>query len=63
LIHAGHRLSDVMEYTVAQMEAFLAAEDRRMRDHLGLLLAVTAVATQGDKRSIENLQRELERDD
>lgn len=52
-----------MEYTVAQMEAFLAAEDRRMRDHLGLLLAVTAVATQGDKRSIENLQRELERDD
>ncbi len=45
------------------MEGFLEAEHRRSREHLGLLLVVTAVASQGDKRSIERLQRELDRAD
>lgn len=63
MIHAGHRLPDVLNYTLAQMEGFLEAEHRRSREHLGLLLVVTAVASQGDKRSIERLQRELDRAD
>jgi hypothetical protein len=54
-------LPDILNYTLAQMEAFLAAEHRRQCEHLGLLLAVTAVASQGDKRAIERLQQELDR--
>ncbi|HHW4679009.1 MAG TPA: hypothetical protein ACQGQH_06065 [Xylella sp.] len=63
LIHAGHRLPDVLDYTLAQMTAFLDAEMHRDREHDSLLLGVTAVASQGDKRSIERLQRELDRED
>jgi len=48
-----------MDYTLAQMTAFLDAETHRDREHASLLLGVTAVACQGDKRSIERLQREL----
>jgi hypothetical protein len=59
LIHAGHRLPDVLDYTLAQMTAFLDAETQRDREHASLLLGLTAVACQGDKRSIERLQREL----
>ena len=50
-------------YTLAQMIAFLDAETQRNREQMSLLLTVTAVASQGDKRAIERLQRELERED
>jgi hypothetical protein len=63
LIHAGHRLPDVLEYTLTQLTAFLDAETQRDREHASLLLGLTAVACQGDKRSIERLQRELDRAD
>lgn len=63
MIHAGHRLPDVLDYTLAQMTAFLDAEMHRGREHASLLLGVTAVASQGAKRSIERLQRELDRED
>ena len=63
MIHAGHRLPDVMDYTLAQMTAFLDAETRRDREQASLLLGVTAIASQGDKRSIERLQGELDRED
>ena len=63
MIHAGHRLPDVLDYTLAQMNAFLDAETQRDREHASLLLGLTAVACQGDKRSIERLQRELDRAD
>ena len=63
MIHAGHRLPDVMDYTLAQLTAFLDAETQRDREHASLLLGLTAVACQGDKRSIERLQRELDRAD
>jgi hypothetical protein len=52
-----------MDYTLTQMTAFLDAEMHRDREHASLLLGVTAVACQGDKRSIERLQRELDRED
>lgn len=60
MIHAGHRLPDVLDYTLAQLTAFLDAETQRDREHASLLLGLTAVACQGDKRSIERLQRELD---
>ena len=63
MIHAGHRLPDVLDYTLAQLTAFLDAETQRNREHAGLLLGLIAVACQGDKRSIERLQRELDRAD
>lgn len=63
MIHAGHRLPDVLDYTLAQLNAFLDAETQRDREHASLLLGLTAVACQGDKRSIERLQRELDRAD
>lgn len=63
MIHAGHRLPDVLDYTLAQLTAFLDAETQRDREHASLLLSLTAVACQGDKRSIERLQRELDRED
>ena len=63
MIHAGHRLADVLDYTLAQLTAFLDAETQRDREHASLLLGLTAVACQGDKRSIERLQRELDRED
>ena len=63
MIHAGHRLPDVLGYTLAQLTAFLDAETQRDREHASLLLGLTAVACQGDKRSIERLQRELDRED
>jgi len=56
-------LPDILGYTLAQMEAFLAAEHRRHCEDLGLLLVVTAVASQGDKRAIERMQQELNRAD
>lgn len=62
MIHAGHRLPDVLDYTLAQLTAFLDAETQRDREHASLLLGLTAVACQGDKRSIERLQRELDRE-
>ena len=63
MIHAGHRLPDVLDYTLAQLTAFLDAETQRDREHASLILGLTAVACQGDKRSIERLQRELGRAD
>ncbi|MBU2772245.1 hypothetical protein, partial [Acidithiobacillus caldus] len=63
LIRSGHRLPDVLNYTLAQMEAFLAAEARDERERLNAMLVVTAVGSQGDRRAIERLQRELGRAD
>jgi len=41
------------------MDAFLAAEVRAEREHLAAQLVILAVGSQGDKRAIERLQREL----
>lgn len=48
-----------MTYTLSQAQAFLDAEARRQREELARLLVVVAVGTQGERRSIEQLQREL----
>lgn len=52
-------MPDILNYTLAQLTAFLHAEAERDRAHARLLLDLTAVASQGDKRSIERMQRAL----
>ena len=47
---------------MAQFEAFLVAESVREGESLGLQLTLMTVASQGDKRAIERLQRELTTD-
>ena len=48
-----------MGYTLAQARAFLAAHGRLERRQHALRLALHAVAAQGDRSAIEQLQREL----
>jgi hypothetical protein len=48
-----------MTYTLSQAQAFLDVEARRQRDELARLLVVVAVGAQGERRSVEQLQREL----
>lgn len=48
-----------MTYTLSQAQAFLDAEARRQRDDLARLLVVVAVGAQGERRSVQQLQREL----
>jgi hypothetical protein len=62
LIRAGHRLPDVLAYTLTQAQAFLDADGLLERQQLAQQLGVTAVAAQGEKRSIEQLQRDLLKD-
>ena len=61
-MRAGHRYPDVMAYTVVQAQALLDAHERAERRHLAQWLGVVAVAAQGDRRGIEQLQRELLKD-
>lgn len=48
-----------MRYTLPQVQAFLEAEARRERADLARLLVVVAIGAQGERRSVEQLQREL----
>lgn len=48
-----------MGYTLAQARAFLLAHDRLERRRDALMLALQAVAAQGDKAAIERVQRQL----
>ena len=61
LIQAGHRLPDVLGYTLTQLEAFLAA-DRRLEAHrLSVELALLSTAAHGSRDGIRALQAELQR--
>ncbi len=51
-----------MGYTLTQAQAFLDADVQLERQQLAQLLGVVAVAAQGEKRGIEQLQRELLKD-
>lgn len=61
-MRAGHRHADLMDCTVTQAQAFLEAHERVERRRLAQWLGVIAVAAQGDRRGIEQLQRELLKD-
>jgi hypothetical protein len=51
-----------MAYTLTQVRAFLEAEGWLERQQLAHLLGIHAVAAQGEKRGIEQLQRDLLKD-
>lgn len=51
-----------MRYTLAQVWAFVEADARIERQQLAQLLGIHAVAAQGEKRGIEQLQRDLLKD-
>jgi hypothetical protein len=52
----------VLAYTLRQAQAFLDADGLLERQGLAQWLGVVAVAAQGEKRSIEQLQRDLLKD-
>ncbi|CDN87009.1 MULTISPECIES: hypothetical protein [Hydrogenophaga] len=49
-------------YSVPQALAFLRIEGELERQRLAQLVGVVAVAAQGEKRSIEQLQRDLSKE-
>ncbi|WP_250960604.1 hypothetical protein [Serpentinimonas maccroryi] len=51
-----------MDYTIAQALALLAAHERIERQRLAQWLGIIAVATQGERRSVERLQQQLLKD-
>lgn len=51
-----------MRYTLPQARAFLAADARIERQQLAQWLGIHAVAAQGERVSIERLQRDLLKD-
>lgn len=51
-----------MGYTLTQAQAFLDADGQWERRQLAQWLGVVAVAAQGEKRGIEQLQRDLLKD-
>ena len=52
LIGAGHAYADILDYTLAQTNAFVAAIDRQESRRLANLLTVTATGAQGDGDAI-----------
>lgn len=52
-----------MGYSIVQVRAFLLTHDRLERRRSALMLAVQAVAAQGDKAAFERLQQQLLGDD
>jgi hypothetical protein len=54
---------EILNYTLAQVEAFLRAAERAERQHLADLLLVVAIGGQGESEAITRLQRALDRED
>lgn len=51
-----------MGYTITQAQAFLDADGILSRQQFAQLLGIVAVGAQGEKRGIEQLQRDLLKD-
>jgi hypothetical protein len=59
LIGAGHTYADVLNYTLAQTNAFLAAIDQQESRQLANLLSVTATGSQGSSDALRRMMRAL----
>ena len=59
MIGAGHAYADILDYTLAQMDAFLAAIERQESRQLASLLSVIATGSQGDSKAIARLLKEI----
>lgn len=62
MIDHGHRLPDILEYTLAQLRGFLDATTRQEAANDARLLSLIAVGTRGDARNLDQtLDRLTER--
>ena len=59
MIGAGHAYSDILDYTLAQTGAFLAAIDRQESRQLASLLSVTATGSQGTSEALRRMLKAL----
>lgn len=59
MIGAGHSYGSILNYTLAQTEAFLAAINRQESLRLANLLTVISTGSQGSSESLRKLFREL----
>jgi hypothetical protein len=53
LITHGHRLPDILDYTLAQVRSFLAATERADAAHDARLLSLIAIGTRSDARHLD----------
>ena len=60
MIGAGHAYADILDYTLAQIDAFLAAIERQEFRQLASLLSVIATGSQGDSKAIARLLKEIQ---
>ena len=59
MIGAGHAYSDILDYTLAQTDAFLAAIDRQESRQLANLLSITATGSQGGSEALRRMMKAL----
>ena len=55
MIGAGHAYADILNYTLAQTDAFLAAIDQQESRQLANLLSVTATGSQGSSDALRRM--------
>ncbi len=60
MIGAGHAYADILDYTLAQIDAFLAAIEQQESRQLASLLSVIATGSQGDSKAIARLLKEIQ---
>ncbi|ARU21594.1 zinc protease [Ralstonia solanacearum] len=53
MIDHGHRLPDILDYTLAQMRGFVAATVRSDATRDARLLSLIAIGTRGDARNLD----------
>src|SRR5579885_689748 len=53
LINHGHRLPDVLDYTLAQLRGFMAATTRSDATRDARLLSLIAIGSRGDTRQLD----------
>ena len=59
MIGAGHRYVDILDYTLAQTDAFLAVIDLQESRQLANLLSVTATGSQGSSEALRRMMKVL----
>ena len=60
MIDAGHAYASILSYTLAQVDAFIAAIDRQESRRLANLLTVVSLGAQGSSEAIKKFIRQLD---
>lgn len=53
MIEHGHRLPDILDYTLGQLRAFMAATGRNEAARDARLLSLVAIGSRGDARHLD----------